>query len=62
MTTNEMTKKYGLIDWDTLTQAEVEKRMSGETGMTWAERVKATVKAAAGRMSLPYEAVPSYAS
>jgi len=59
MKPKQLTEKFGLIDFETLTPQEAEKRMQAISGKSWCERVKETVAAAANAMSLPYEAVPA---
>jgi hypothetical protein len=51
-----ITKKFGLIDFDKLTMAEVDKRMAAIKKSGWKESVIAKVKADAAKKSLPYNA------
>ena len=59
MTANEVTAKFGLIDFSTLTVKEADKRMEAISGKSWAERVREIVSAAASSMNLPYEVIPA---
>jgi len=59
MTANELTAKFGLIDFETLTAKDADKRMEAMSGKTWSERVREIVAKATETMNLPYETVPA---